>query len=104
MLICNVDTHEIFNLDNVEYITCDKWESYGWVVYCKTIGQNHKYVIAAQCENEGIAKKIVENIYHRMTFGSGNYAFTMADFKKEIEEEKKCTLVNVADIPSIGGK
>lgn len=82
MLLFNKKDGDIFNLDNIVRIYPDGNQ----VRFCdnRTYGD-----IMVVCDDSNQAINVVEKIYHRMTYGSGNMILDLEEFRKKETETAK---------------
>lgn len=83
MLLFNKEDGDIFNLDNITRIYPDDY----YIRYNDNRSNNNIMVI---CDDSEQAFKVIEWIYHRMTFGNGNVTLDLEEFRepeKSIWEE-----------------
>ena len=84
MLLYVIEKNMIINLNNIRTIKLDRDYSYTIV---QAIGSNGEFFTICRCDNDNIGKKIINDIYTKMTYGNENIILDLEDYREEAEED-----------------
>lgn len=83
MLLYVKEKDMIINLDQIRSIfTYDDDD-----IWIHAVSTNGEIILICECENKEEASKIINDIYTKMTYGSGNMILDLEDYREEDEKD-----------------